>query len=68
MITYRNPSLLEAVEVYNGNARQDSHNGQAEQFAKDNGLIPLAGSDFHEPQDGGAGIILEKQSKTRENW
>ena len=63
MITYRNPSLLEAVEVYNGNARQDSHNGQAEQFAKDNGLIPLAGSDFHEPQDGGAGIILENAIK-----
>lgn len=58
IITYRNPSLLEAVEVYNGYARHDSHNDKAEQFAKDNGLIPLAGSDFHEPQDGGAGIIL----------
>ncbi len=58
IITYRNASLLDAVEIYNGYARHDSHNDQAEQFAKDNGLIPLAGSDFHEPQDGGAGIIL----------
>lgn len=58
IITYRNASLLDAAEVFNGYARHDSHNDQAEQFAKDNGLIPLAGSDFHEPQDGGAGIIL----------
>lgn len=58
IITYRNSSLLDAAEVFNGYARHDSHNDQAEQFAKDNGLIPLAGSDFHEPQDGGAGIIL----------
>lgn len=58
IITYRNASLLDAAEVFNGYARHDSNNDQAEQFAKDNGLIPLAGSDFHEPQDGGAGIIL----------
>lgn len=63
IITYRNPSLLNAVEVFNGYARHDSHNDQAERFAKDNGLIPLAGSDFHEPQDGGAGIILENAIK-----
>lgn len=63
IITYRNPSLLDAAEVFNGYARHDSHNDKAEQFAKDNGLIPLAGSDFHEPQDGGAGIILENAIK-----
>ena len=63
IITYRNPSLLNAVEVFNGYARHDSHNDQAERFAKDNGLIPLAGSDFHEPQDGGAGIILANAIK-----
>lgn len=63
IITYRNPSLLDAVEIYNGYARHDSHNDKAEQFAIDNGLIPLAGSDFHEPQDGGAGIILENAIK-----
>ncbi|UKI14126.1 MAG: hypothetical protein L6V85_08450 [Clostridiales bacterium] len=39
---------------------------KAEQFAIDNELIPLAGSDFHEPQDGGAGIILEKRNQRRE--
>ena len=63
IITYRNASLLDAAEVFNGYARHDSHNDQAEQFAKDNELIPLAGSDFHEPQDGGAGIILENAIK-----
>lgn len=63
IITYRNASLLNAVEVFNGYARHDSHNDKAEQFAIDNGLIPLAGSDFHEPQDGGAGIILENAIK-----
>lgn len=63
IITYRNASLLDAAEVFNGYARHDSHNDKAEQFVIDNGLIPLAGSDFHEPQDGGAGIILENAIK-----
>lgn len=64
MISYREPSLLEAAEAYNGNARIDSRNDLAERYVTENGLIALAGSDFHEPVDGGAGVILENEVKT----
>ena len=64
MISYREPSLLEAAEAYNGNARNDSRNDLAERYVTENGLIALAGSDFHEPVDGGAGVILENEVKT----
>ena len=64
MISYREPSLLEAAEAYNGNARNDSRNDLAERYVTENGLIALAGSDFHEPVDGGAGVMLENEVKT----
>ena len=64
MISYREPSLLEAAEAYNGNARNDSRNDLAERYVTENGLIALAGSDFHEPVDGGAGLILENDVRT----
>ena len=64
MISYREPSLLEAAEAYNGNARNDSRNDLAERYVTENGLIALAGSDFHEPLDGGAGVMLENEVKT----
>ena len=59
MINYRHPELIEAAEAYNGCPRCDSRNADAEKYVADNGLIPMAGSDFHEPQDGGAGVMLE---------
>ena len=45
------PSYLQGVEVFNGNMRHDSHNDQAQAFCRENGLVPLSGSDFHERDD-----------------
>lgn len=64
MISYREPSLLEAAEAYNGNARNDSRNDLAERYVTENGLIALDGADFHERVDGGAGVMLENEVKT----
>jgi hypothetical protein len=53
------PALLHGVEVFNGNPRHDSHNDLAYEFAAKNGLLMIAGSDAHQPQDvGRAGICL----------
>lgn len=51
------PELLDGVEVFNGNARHNSRNGQAAQYAASNGHIGIAGSDFHEYEDLGRGGI-----------
>ena len=45
------PALLDGVEVWNGNPRHDSHNDLAEAWCREYGLLPTAGSDFHEPGD-----------------
>lgn len=59
------PSLLDAVEVYNGNPRHDSHNDKAYAFAKKNGLLMLSGSDCHQREDVGlGGIGLENPVNT----
>lgn len=50
-LTRCSPAWLDGVEVYNGNRRHNSHNDQAAAFAAAHGLIPLAGSDFHEWED-----------------
>lgn len=53
------PCLLHGVEVFNGNPRHDSHNDLAYEFAVQNGLLMIAGSDAHQPGDvGRAGIRL----------
>lgn len=51
------PELLHGVEVFNGNPRHDSHNDLAYKFAVENGLLMIAGSDAHQPQDVGMGGI-----------
>lgn len=64
MINYRKPEVLDGVEVFNGNPRQNSHNDSARKFAEENGLIMTAGSDFHETDDCVSGVILENAVKT----
>lgn len=57
--TLANPILLDGVEVYNGNARHDSHNDLAQMAAKAYGLRGLSGSDTHQLEDlGRGGIVL----------
>lgn len=45
------PSLLDGVEVVNGNPRHNSHNELAFRFAEENKLLMCAGSDCHEIED-----------------
>lgn len=52
------PELIDGVEVYNGNPRHDSANHLALQYANDNGLKMLSGSDFHQLQDAARGGVL----------
>jgi hypothetical protein len=50
-LTVSDPSLLDGVEVFNGNPRHNSRNGLAFTFAKNNNLRMLSGSDFHQIED-----------------
>lgn len=52
------PELLDGVEVVNANPRHDSHNDRALAFARENGLLRVAGSDVHQLGDAGAAGIL----------
>lgn len=51
------PRLLDAVEVYNGNKRQNSRNDIADLWAKRFGLAKTSGSDLHRPDDDACGGI-----------
>jgi predicted metal-dependent phosphoesterase TrpH len=50
-LTAADPSLLDGVEVFNGNPRHNSRNDLALAFAKSNNLLMLSGSDFHQVED-----------------
>lgn len=54
-------SLLDGVEVYNGNPRHNSSNHLALKYAQENNLIGLSGSDFHQPQDVARGGIMTNE-------
>lgn len=59
------PSLLDGIEVYNGNPRHDSQNHLALQFASANGLMKLSGSDFHQLGDlARGGIVVPERIST----
>lgn len=59
-VTVAPAELLDGVEVFNGNPRHNSHNGDAYKFAVENNLKMLSGSDFHQTQDlARGGIILD---------
>ena len=60
-ITAAPPKLLDGVEVYNGNPRHNSHNDSALEFAIDNNLKMLSGSDFHQIEDIARGGLMLKQ-------
>jgi predicted metal-dependent phosphoesterase TrpH len=53
-----NPSLIDGMEVYNGNVRHNSNNHLAEAFARKHGLKEISCSDAHELEDIGMGGIL----------
>lgn len=68
MCTPRDPAVLHGVEVFNGNGRWDSQDHKAEALAKEHGLIPLSGSDFHEWEDlcTGGMYLTERPADSRE--
>lgn len=49
--TPQDPALLDGVEVFNGNIRQQSHNSEALAFARENHLLEVAGGDVHQLVD-----------------
>ena len=60
-----NPSLLDGIEVFNGNPSQDSRNDIARIWAERFGLLGTSGSDFHRITDGSfAGGILTDEPIT----
>lgn len=56
-ITQVYDSLIEGLEVYNGNPRHDSDDCRAEMLAEKQGWVAISGSDFHQPQDCARGGI-----------
>jgi hypothetical protein len=52
------PSLIDGIEVYNGNPRHNSSNHLAAQYAEEHGLLKTSGSDFHQPEDAARGGII----------
>lgn len=62
-----NPTLLDGLEVFNGNPSHDSRNDFAAAWAKRFDLIPVSGSDLHHARlPIGAGIETEDEIKTNE--
>ena len=53
-----NPELIDMIEVYNGNPRQESRNEIARHMAELNNLPGSAGSDFHREGDEAVGGVL----------
>lgn len=55
------PRFIDGIEVVNANPRATNNNDLAQNFLRENPeLITLCGSDFHRPEDTGAGGILTK--------
>lgn len=63
-------SLLDGVEVYNGNPRHDSRNGRALHHASARpGLILTSGSDAHQKEDvGRGGLWVSKPISDNAEW
>ncbi|MGE5613317.1 MAG: PHP domain-containing protein [Bacillota bacterium] len=55
------PSLLDAVEAFNGNPRQESQNHLAFEYAVQNGLKMLSGTDFHRVEDAFRGGVATEE-------
>ncbi len=54
-------SYLDGVEVFNGNPRHESRNALAADYAREFGLIAIAGSDCHRTEDiARAGILSQR--------
>lgn len=52
---------LDGLETYNNNPRHSNRNFLARARRKKYDLLMVGGSDFHQPEDVGAGVILDKE-------
>lgn len=65
----KNPRYMHGIEVYNGNPRHDSHNGDAARFAEINNLPATSGSDYHQEGDEGrGGMVFEEEINTMRDF
>ena len=56
------------LEVFNGRHVVDPQNELVEAYAKENGLIGVSGTDFHEIEDYRGGIITKNEIKTIDDF
>ena len=64
-----NTDLLDGMEAFNGNPRHSSQNELAYEYALNNNLIMLAGSDFHQIEDlATSGIMIEERVTTSKDF
>lgn len=54
------PEYLDGMEVFNGNPRHNSKNDYAKNYAVENRLLQLSGSDFHQIMDLARGGVITK--------
>lgn len=52
---------LDGVEIFNNNPRHFNRNALAKARAKKYSLMSVGGSDFHQPEDVGAGVIFDRE-------
>ncbi len=56
-----NPEFMHGVESFNGHYHHQNNNALAEEFRAKNGLIGLAGTDFHHPdQPVTSGVLIDE--------
>lgn len=59
-MTEVNPALLDGIEVFNMHPNHNSRPAVAAKYAKKNGLLATAGTDYHHHNHEGLGITLTK--------
>lgn len=62
------PNLLDGIETFNMHPNHNSRVALAAKYAKQHGLIPTVGTDYHHPGHEGLGALLTKtELKTSED-
>lgn len=54
-------AYLDGLEVYNNNPRHFNRNASAKARAEKYSLLEVGGSDFHQPEDVGAGVVFDAE-------
>lgn len=54
-------AYLDGLEIYNNNMRHFNRNAKAKARAEKYSLLEVGGSDFHQPEDVGAGVVFDAE-------